>query len=295
MCGVLGWIGSPKDSEIDKLKELTTELFKATEVRGMHASGYAALVKDSKGGTRVSFSKLPVTARTFVDHDRYYNDFWFQHPTVFIGHCRFATSGDPKINKNNHPFSGMKGNMWMVHNGIANGVAVPKILMKTQCDSEAIIRLMDIHGFFGGVKKLVNSVADFACLFLSKKGMLHAIRNDCRPLYYALWKEMNVVLLFSTTEIFEAACKASGISVDEFEVFECEVNTLYSFHTDLRTRTKEFKVTPKVYRSIWDRPAHPYIPLGVLNEVSDDFIEDYEVDQDTGFIERKEKKRIVLE
>jgi glucosamine 6-phosphate synthetase-like amidotransferase/phosphosugar isomerase protein len=59
---------------------------------------------------------------------------------MLIGHCRYATHGDPANNLNNHPHDG--GDSWVVHNGVIHHyesiVKKHRLRMQTECDSEVI-------------------------------------------------------------------------------------------------------------------------------------------------------------
>jgi glucosamine 6-phosphate synthetase-like amidotransferase/phosphosugar isomerase protein len=63
---------------------------------------------------------------------------------VVIGHCRWATHGDPEDNRNNHPHPA--GHGWFVHNGVVtnHGALVREFRLapQTECDSEVLGLLM---------------------------------------------------------------------------------------------------------------------------------------------------------
>jgi glucosamine 6-phosphate synthetase-like amidotransferase/phosphosugar isomerase protein len=67
-----------------------------------------------------------------------------RHAVAVIGHCRWATHGDPQDNRNNHPHPAGRG--WLVHNGvIRNDQALlhqDKLRPRTDCDSEVLGLLM---------------------------------------------------------------------------------------------------------------------------------------------------------
>ena len=64
--------------------------------------------------------------------------------TVVIGHCRWATHGDPEDNRNNHPHPAGRG--WFVHNGVVHNhrrlVRRFRLQPQTECDSEVLGLLM---------------------------------------------------------------------------------------------------------------------------------------------------------
>ena len=63
---------------------------------------------------------------------------------VVIGHCRWATHGDPQDNRNNHPHPAGRG--WFVHNGVVHNhaslVRRYRLAPQTECDSE-VLGLLD--------------------------------------------------------------------------------------------------------------------------------------------------------
>ena len=73
-------------------------------------------------------------------------DDWF-----IVGHNRMATKGDPKDNKNNHPF--WNDRYTMVHNGVIDNVdflkekySIPKVENEIKTDSYIIMELMEKFG-----------------------------------------------------------------------------------------------------------------------------------------------------
>ena len=64
---------------------------------------------------------------------------------MLIGHCRFATQGDPANNLNNHPHPVDGG--WLVHNGVIHNYQSlldwHNLYPNTQCDSEVLGLLIE--------------------------------------------------------------------------------------------------------------------------------------------------------
>lgn len=236
MCGILAFIGEPKNNEQRKLLySITNNLFYETEIRGSDASGYASLIEDNEGNDKVSFSKLPLPSSMFIEHDIYYRSMWTKKPKIFIGHCRYSTGGSPKINKNNHPFSAHNGDMWMVHNGVCTGAKeiVPKeSKLRTDCDSEYIIRGIEGHGWKEGFNKLYETYSDFSLLFLNKeKRSIRFIHNDQRPLWIADTRDITgTYLLSSTKELMNDAFKSCNVK--NVKKREVKSNILYEISLD---------------------------------------------------------------
>jgi glucosamine 6-phosphate synthetase-like amidotransferase/phosphosugar isomerase protein len=108
---------------------------------------------------------------------------------LIIGHCRYATHGDPDVNLNNHPHDG--GDSWVVHNGVIHHyrelVIRHRLRMHTECDSE-VLGLM-LQRFRGKpdtrmMRVLGEAVADnpFAMMALWPDRLL-AVRANGQPLH----------------------------------------------------------------------------------------------------------------
>ena len=133
MCGVFGFV-SPDEGRVD-LKVLQ-RVAQVTERRGPHAFGFAWI--DRRGrlkcykqtgrvGDHLGLSGMAADAR------------------MLIGHCRFATQGDPADNINNHPHPADGG--WMVHNGQVRNyrqlVDAFDLSPVSACDSEVLGLLIE--------------------------------------------------------------------------------------------------------------------------------------------------------
>ena len=64
---------------------------------------------------------------------------------MLVGHCRWATHGDPRNNLNNHPHPADGG--WIVHNGVVHNHEDlrrrVRPLAVTECDSEVLGLLIE--------------------------------------------------------------------------------------------------------------------------------------------------------
>lgn len=133
MCGVFGFVSfDGKGPDLRRLQAIA----EVTMRRGPHAFGFAWL--DFAGRLRM-FKR---TGR-IVDHLGLLA--MARDARMLIGHCRFATHGDPDNNLNNHPHPADGG--WIVHNGVIGAyneiVTRNELQPVTDCDSEVLGLLIE--------------------------------------------------------------------------------------------------------------------------------------------------------
>ena len=134
MCGVFGFVA--KNDNGPDMKRLA-HIAQVTETRGRHAFGFAWI--DSVG--RLKMFKQTGKISDHLAILRMASD-----ARMLIGHCRFATDGDPRFNINNHPHPVDGG--WFVHNGVI-GRKFEDLVEQydfhciSHCDSEIIGQLVE--------------------------------------------------------------------------------------------------------------------------------------------------------
>jgi glucosamine 6-phosphate synthetase-like amidotransferase/phosphosugar isomerase protein len=133
MCGVYGWVS--RDGGRLDLRALG-RIALATERRGPHAFGFAWI--DSRG--RVKCYKQTGRVSQHLGLLAMARD-----ARMLVGHCRYATQGDPADQINNHPHPADGG--WIVHNGQVRDYAA---LVEAfglhpvgECDSEVLGLLIE--------------------------------------------------------------------------------------------------------------------------------------------------------
>ena len=142
MCGIVGYIGSSKASDI-----LVSGL-KRLEYRGYDSAGICTL---ENGSLYVTKCKGKVS-------DLELNLYSSNHlGTIGIGHTRWATHGEPNT-KNAHPHSDFNENFSLIHNGIIeNHYAIKEFLIGkginflSDTDTEVMVQFM---GYLYNEKKL---------------------------------------------------------------------------------------------------------------------------------------------
>ena len=131
MCGIVGYIGNKKASSV-LLKGLFDLEYRGYDSAGIKLQGEE--VYKAAGPVKNLEKKLHKNSPSQVG----------------IAHTRWATHGPP-VEKNAHPHSGTKGNVWMVHNGIIeNYKSIKEELEKKGCvfisdtDSEVLAQLIEV-------------------------------------------------------------------------------------------------------------------------------------------------------
>lgn len=128
MCGIFGYVAkNDKPVDLAALRRVAS----ITMSRGPHAWGLAWV--DSRG-----------KMRSYKQTGRIIDSLGLlamaKDARLLIGHCRWATHGDPRDNLNNHPHDG--GDAWVVHNGVIGhylDIAVKhNLALQTACDSEVL-------------------------------------------------------------------------------------------------------------------------------------------------------------
>lgn len=195
MCGIYGYIGTPKDPI--KAYKIMKALAIATEVRGIDSAGIAAL-----NDTDMYHEKKTVPASEFyakVDVQKVIKDGCF----FFLGHNRWASMG--AITEDNaHPFIGER--FMFAHNGTVDRAKtlINALQLKTvgQTDSEALMVLAEKYGL-NVLKKMYNlSIA--AIDYKNRNGVMYFYRDRQKPMVMCDIRDVAGIVIFaSTKEILE--------------------------------------------------------------------------------------------
>lgn len=206
MCGIWGFVTNKKD--YNAKYELARELCIATAVRGSHATGIAY-----SDGTHERYYKEGEPASLFVRRAEF-EQIATDKPNMIIGHGRYATHGDPKYNINNHPFKSRT--LQFIHNGVISNYDSLKAEYQcySECDSEVILRVLERSARrITGIQQVYKEVqGSFACALMdTRKLRLWLWRNHGNPIYLSYHEGMNMLAFASTRDIFDSACKKSGL------------------------------------------------------------------------------------
>jgi len=259
MCGICGIIAEPREEYQSRIYNLMTQLLLETEVRGKHATGWASMDYDG----RLGFHKEPVSANEFVAGDNWVGLSYLSLPPFFVGHCRYATNGNPKENKNNHPFVSTDGSLALVHNGVIRGhkrlAEAENIKLKTNCDSEIVLRVIEkAKDSAEGIRNTFDKVflathRDGACALIdTKQNSVYLFRNTMRPLNMIRIPELGNALVFaSTPTIIENAVRTTLNGIVDFkETFQLKSGRIYkvTMKRNMEPEIETEDVPVKVYR-----------------------------------------------
>lgn len=185
MCGIIGYIGKRKASEV------LTESLKRLEYRGYDSVGIAVVgdngveIRKDKGKVEEVSERLKFTS---LDGN------------IGVGHSRWATHGIPCKN-NAHPHSDCSGKVVVVHNGVIENFDELKSSLEkaghtfsSDTDSEVIAHLIEdglkkkkpLEAFFDAVKTLKGSYA-IAALVEGENSIFVSRKNS--PLIIGIGKD----------------------------------------------------------------------------------------------------------
>lgn len=246
MCAVFGFLGTLNDEQWPVAHRLLTMLAIASERRGTDASGYAALT--TRG--QLLWEKQPGPARelfTGLGFGRLQR----RRVLMVIGHTRFATSGSPAINDNNHPH--LAAGWALVTNGHLpaheeKAVAL-RLPLTTQCDSELLVQALRRYGEHAGPDVCLSLGGRQSVLAINTRARrLTAWTNGEMPLVAFRVKGWPALWWASTEEIAREALAAVGLRarfasaetgmVYRMEVSDGQVEVTKTPARDARTRVQ---------------------------------------------------------
>jgi glutamine phosphoribosylpyrophosphate amidotransferase len=187
MCGVIGAILRDGDMEA---KNFLQDVIYESRVRGLDSFGHAICTKFERKVSHGTLSTMINEAGKSV------------HPCLFLGHCRYSTSGaTPQplaISSIPNMIFAFNGN---IHMGTKEEMEQHfKIKMDTDNDGEVFMRLGQYSGMVDFIK---NPAISFAGVWI-ENNMLFALRNEHRPLWRCDLAGKNVFIA-STADIFYRA------------------------------------------------------------------------------------------
>ncbi len=215
MCGLAGVIFGKKRrraEEREYLAWLFTRLLVMSECRGPHATGVAWLNREGEH----RLFKRPARAGQFVT-DKAYQEVLSgidNRTTILLGHTRWRTRGDERVNRNNQPIRA--GIILGTHNGtiynadyLFRRLGLPRF---AEVDSELIFRLADRFAPEGSIetKDLKRALAlcrgQMSAVLVSRldPGTITVLKGN-KPLFFWNHKQYRVVIYASDPKFISRA------------------------------------------------------------------------------------------
>lgn len=214
MCGIFGFIGKIPEAASEDAFIFLRHLFIQSKDRGTHASGFATV----HGNSPLIIEKRAIPSDAFVYACSRFKALKQKMPSVFIGHTRHATTGPQSRGRNNHPFSSPR--YTMVHNGhIEDWDKLAKsrpINMRSETDSEVIIRLMDERDSMpSGVQHVIDTVDKTSKMAIAviqhqdKENRRLFLFRTTNPIVVATVPAWRAIFFASTQKILEDAMRGA--------------------------------------------------------------------------------------
>lgn len=296
MCGIAGYIGRSNNPKLSY--QVLTSLFERAELRGVDASGYWMSEYGPKG--RVFCHKQPGRSSEYVRSDAWTNNSGID-ANLAIVHARGASrgSGSPAVNKNNHPFVSESGNIALVHNGRIDSIEydelVRKYKVKSQCDSEVLLRIFEqaahvyddefVDSYVGDCKhkRRVAGIKDIFSLvnhghmavaigewLRDNERSLWLFRNEHRPLWVSDAREcLGQIFFFSEPAMWTHAVSSTDLSLRRCKTMEIPEYEVWNFAVDEESQQSGAPVRYAVSKS----DPKPWRNDGVLLEIPRDEID----------------------
>lgn len=215
MCGIAGFSLTKEDAGAVNSRVLAGMLLINIEHRGRHATGMA-WTETTPDGLMWWYDKAPVPARKFGKHVAQMP----KHCRRALLHVRYATTGDPENNDNNHPIivpSESGGSVIGTHNGmISNYSDVMKrhgFPWVGEVDSQVIFHLMGRDAFLKEDLRQLHGSMALASVDTADPTVIRLARTVMRPLWIAQ-TPTGSVLWASELPALEDAMKCVGLKAD---------------------------------------------------------------------------------
>lgn len=228
MCGIAGFSLTTEDANSIDSRVLAGMLLINIEHRGRHATG-AAWTETNEDGIGWWYAKDAVPAREFGPTIQQMP----KHTRRALLHVRYATTGSPDDNDNNHPIivpAEQGGSIIGTHNGIINN---HRELMKKygfeavgQVDSQVLFHMIGREDFTPVDLREIDGSAALAAVSTNDPTTITLARLAMRPLWVAQTPAGSTVWCSEIDALLEAVAIA-GLETDfEMEIPEWNILTV---------------------------------------------------------------------
>ena len=272
MCGLFGFTKYGNE-KIKGLSELTNSLSEQSAVRGTDATGISycstkglEILKESKAAYMLSF----------------------KHPDdigTLTGHTRRMTVGNPKNNRNNHPFKGSCKNLnfALCHNGVLsndkslrNDLNLPKTKIET--DSYIAVQLLESQPQlnFDSIKYMAEKTeGSFSYTILDEKNNLYLVKGDS-PLSILHFPKQKIYVYASTDSILYKALVDSplfsSLKKGECETVEINEGDILKITPDGNIVKRTFEFSYYYGKGWWNYGCYPYSFELTDNSAEDEYL-----------------------
>lgn len=245
MCGIYGYIGTPKRTKL--IYNMMGAMAIETEFRGTDSAGIAGITKDELFCTKMTvpahefYKKVDV--KSVITNKAYF----------FIGHNRMASMG--KVNETNaHPFLGNK--YIFAHNGT---VPMAKEIVDREgmgiegdTDSESLMVLVERFGL-GALKEFSDLSIVAVDRRVNSEGM-YFYRDCYKPMVTCDIRDVAGVVLFASTRgiIKKGIEQMTTMNVKHFMDWatETKINRLYRYNKSGACKEIKVKTVPELKRMV---------------------------------------------
>ncbi len=240
MCAIFGFSGEPTHKAVKRLIE---EMVFSAVKYGKDATGWM------KFDNKFDYHKKPVDGVSYVFK---YGIPKFKNNLVF--HTRYATSGNPRNNKNNHPFIGEK--YGLVHNGYLYQNYLLYYLNwmeKSECDSEIFLNMIEKLGFKKMYKELIDKGVFSLVLMNKENGDIYIMRNPKQQIYFVdLRKEIGILIWVSRKDVFSNAVKNGFKRFPKYDFKMLKSGIVYKIRDGGIIKKIDLGIKDWSYKSYWN-------------------------------------------
>lgn len=209
MCGLSGVFGDVTFKEEKAVKDLLIY----SSVRGMDSTGLASICRNEYGSGRELRLSKEVGPFPYLFDLKSFDKLFQGVNQGYIGHNRSKTVGDAS-RKNAHPF--VIDDIVGAHNGTIDFQNKNRLERGTEfrTDSEAIFNNISAHGIKDTIGRIEKSEAYALTWYDRKDNTMNFLRNEHRPLVFAVVNKGRTIFWGSEYELLAPAIYRHGFVIE---------------------------------------------------------------------------------